>query len=425
MLIERPYYEKLIMRHFETPLVKVLTGVRRCGKSSLLRLVAETAKRRGAEERNVIMLRMDDYGAAPLNPTAEWLAEQIDQKLEESDPGRTAYVFLDEIQDVPGWERVVRRLQTRERTDVYLTGSNAYLLSTELSTLLAGRYVEIAINPLSFGEFLNFKHRHGIGIGSTAESFEEYLRLGGMPGQFDLAERTHETMMDFLGGIFDSVLLNDVAKRTSITDIDLLRKLVAYLFGTSGNLFSTSKIVNTLKSNGRKTSQRTIDGYLEALENALIIRAIPQSGLKGKAVLNPKRKFYTVDTGLKNYATGFPTEDIGFQLENVVCNELARRRYDLSVGVLPDGSEIDFIARKGTGERCYFQVTQSLVEDKTYERELAPLRKLKDSFPKTVLTLNGFRSGITEDGIRIARLTDWLLETLPEDAGERGVAASV
>ena len=417
MLVHRPHYEKIIFRYFETPLIKVLTGVRRCGKSSLLRLIAEEAKRRGADDANVVMVKMDDYGV-PLQPTAVWLMGQIDEKLKSVNPKHMAYLFLDEIQDVPGWERVVRQLQARDDIDIYLTGSNAYLLSTELSTLLSGRYVEVEVNPLSFGEFINFKFHHGIGIGSSNKSLEEYLRFGGMPGQFDLAERTPETMTAFLGAIFDSVLLNDVAKRTSISDIDLLKKLVAYLFRTSGNLFSTNSIVNTLTNSGRKTTQRTIDGYLEALKNALIVREVPQAGLKGKAMLHPKRKFYAIDTGLKNIATGFPTEDIGFLLENAVCNELAKRGYGLSVGKLPNGCEIDFVARKSTGERHYFQVTQSLVADEVYERELAPLRQIGDSFPKTVLTLDGFRSGITKDGIRIARLDDWLLETLPEDSGE-------
>ena len=442
MLVRRPHYERQIMRYFETPLIKVLTGVRRCGKSSLLQLVAKEALKRGAAETNVITLRMDDYGI-PLNPTADWLASYLKEKLSASDPSRMAYVFLDEIQDVPNWERVVRQLHTRKNTDIYLTGSNAYMLSTELSTLLSGRYVEIAINPLSFVEYLSFKHRRSIGIGDLGvkrrkdadgnntsgneirkydkeNSFFEYLQFGGMPGQFDLVERNQETMAAFLRGIFDSVLLNDVAKRASVGDIDLLEKLVAYLFSTSGNLFSTKKIVDTLTSNGRKVSQTTVDNYLEALKNALIMREAPQFGLKGKSVLNPKRKFYAVDTGLKNLATGFPTEDIGFQLENIVCNELIKRGYSVSVGVLPDQSEIDFVARKGTGERCYYQVTQSLIDEGVYERELAPLRQVPDSFKKTVLTLDGFRCGITKEGINIVKLTDWLLETLIEDSGEVG-----
>lgn len=419
MLIRRPHYERLVMRHFETPLIKVLTGVRRCGKSSLLKLIAEEARRRGANERNIITVRMDEFGM-PLHPTSDWLAHRISERLEQADPEQTAYVFLDEIQDVPDWERVVRQLETRERTDVYITGSNAYLLSTELSTLLAGRTVEITVNPLSFGEFLNFKQRNGIGIGSANDSLGEYLRFGGMPGQFGLAERTSETMTAFLEGIFDSVLLNDVAKRSNISDISLLEKLVAYLFGASGSLFSTKKIADTLCSIGRKTSQRTIESYIHALKNALILKEVPQFGLKGKAVLNPKRKFYAVDMGLRNYAAGFPTEDIGFQLENVVCNELTKRGFDVTVGALPNKREIDFIAQTNDGERHYYQVSQSLVDDQVYERELAPLLQIADSFPKTVLTLDGFRCGITEDGIRIVKLTDWLLETLSEDTGAKG-----
>lgn len=411
MLIRRPYYENQIVKYFETSFIKVLTGVRRCGKSSLLKIVADQAKQHGAEERNIITLKMDEPGI-PLQPTAEWLAGYLDAQLKVSDSSKMVYVFLDEIQDVPGWERVVRQLQTRNNTDVYLTGSNAYMLSTELSTLLAGRFIEIKINPLSFSEYLDFKHHHGISIGSTSESFAEYLRFGGMPGQFDLAQRTTETMTAFLKGIFDSVLLNDVAKRTHITDIDLLEKLVAYLFGTSGNLFSTKKIVNTLQSIGRKSTQNTIDNYLNALKNALLVKEVTQFGLKGKEVLNPKRKFYAADIGLRNFVSGFPTEDIGFQLENVVCNELIKRGYDVFVGTLPDGSEIDFVARKPTGEQHYYQVAQSLIDEKVYKREIAPLLQIPDNFPKTILTLDTYRTGITKEGITIVGITDWLLETL-------------
>lgn len=416
MLIRRPYYEKKVMRYFETPLIKVLTGVRRCGKSSILKLIAREALRRGADERNVIILRLDELGM-PFNSTSDWLTETIGSRLQLSDPNHMTYVFLDEIQDVPEWERVVRQLQTRRNTDIYLTGSNAYMLSSELSTMLSGRYVEITVNPLSFGEYLYFRHQNGMGIGSASESFAEYLRFGGMPGQFDFAGRDQETILAFLKGIFDSVLLNDVAKRTQISDIDLLEKLVSYLFGTSGNLFSTKRIADTLTSIGRKTAHKTIDNYIGALESALILREAPQFGLKGKNVLNPKRKFYPIDTGLRNYAAGFPTDDIGFQLENVVFNELLKRSYTASVGILPDGSEIDFIARKVTGERLYLQVIQSLLDDRVYERELAPLRAAADSFPKLVLTLDGFRSGITKEGIMIQGLTDWLLETIAEEAG--------
>ena len=411
MLIRRPYYENQILKYFETSFIKVLTGVRRCGKSSLLKIVADQAKQHGAEERNIITLKMDEPDI-PLQPTAEWLAGYLDAQLKVSDSSKMVYVFLDEIQDVPGWERVVRQLQTRNNTDVYLTGSNAYMLSTELSTLLAGRFIEIKINPLSFSEYLDFKHHHGIGIGSTSESFAEYLRFGGMPGQFDLAQRTTETMTAFLKGIFDSVLLNDVAKRTRIADIDLLEKLVTYLFGTSGNLFSTKKIVNTLQSIGRKSTQNTIDNYLNALKNALLVKEVTQFGLKGKEVLNPKRKFYAADIGLRNFASGFPTEDMGFQLGNVVCNELSKRGYDVFVGTLPDGSEIDFVARKPTGEQHYYQVTQSLIDDKVYKREIAPLLQIPDNFPKTILTLDTYRTGITKEGITIVGITDWLLETL-------------
>ena len=411
MLIRRPYYENQIVKYFETSFIKVLTGVRRCGKSSLLKIVADQAKQHGAEERNIITLKMDEPGIH-LQPTAEWLAGYLDAQLKVSDSSKMVYVFLDEIQDVPGWERVARQLQTRNNTDVYLTGSNAYMLSTELSTLLAGRFIEIKINPLSFSEYLDFKHHHGIGIGSTSESFAEYLRFGGMPGQFDLAQRTTETMTAFLKGIFDSVLLNDVAKRTRIADIDLLEKLVTYLFGTSGNLFSTKKIVNTLQSIGRKSTQNTIDNYLNALKNALLVKEVTQFGLKGKEVLNPKRKFYAADIGLRNFASGFPTEDMGFQLENVVCNELSKRGYDVFVGTLPDGSEIDFVARKPTGEQHYYQVTQSLIDDKVYKREIAPLLQIPDNFPKTILTLDTYRTGITKEGITIVGITDWLLETL-------------
>ena len=404
---ERPRYQALLERYRDTEFIKVLKGIRRCGKSTLLDLFADGLRAQGVSERNLFRKRFDEFGL-PIDLNAEDLQQEISEALTLADSAQTFYVFLDEVQMVPGWERVVRGLHTRSGVDVYLTGSNAYLLSSELATLLAGRYVELDVYPLSFGEYLLFCAQSGRAASGRDELLSEYLRYGGMPSLFALKDPLEEDIARELSGIYNTVILNDVAQRFQIRDYALLEKLVTYVFSTSGNLFSVKSIVNYLRSSGVKASYETIDGYLYALEQALILHGVMQDGLQGKELLRPQRKFYPVDTGLRNLAIGFAMRDMGFQLENAVFVELLRRGYRVSVGVV-GAAEVDFVARR-RDERLYVQVSDALTAETTLERELSALRAVHDAYPKYLVTTDRLHVGTTEDGIRIVNVADWLLE---------------
>ncbi len=405
---DRPTYLSLLERYRDTDYIKVLKGVRRCGKSTLLSLFMDSLLLAGIPASNLIRRRFDEFDM-PLGTTAEDLQHDVAGALLQADPAYPAYVFLDEMQMVPGWERVVRGLHTRENTDVYITGSNAYLLSSDLATLLAGRYVELDVYPLSFKEYVDFCAQSRLDAGAAIdERFARYVRYGGMPSLFALRDSLQEDYVRELGGIYDTVIINDVAKRFSIRDYVLLERLVAYVFSTSGNLFSTKKVSDYLKSAGFKAAPETVDDYLHALEQALILHEVRQEGLQGKQLLRPLRKFYAVDTGLRNLSLGFKVRDIGFQLENVVYMELLRRGYAVAVGAL-QSAEIDFVGRRGD-EVVYIQVSDNLDSEATLERELAPLRRLADSFPKLLLTTDRLRAGYTPDGCRVVHIIDWLLE---------------
>ncbi|WP_130812965.1 ATP-binding protein [Olsenella sp. Marseille-P4559] len=404
--IGRPHYEELLEAHRDTDDIKVMTGVRRCGKSTLMEAFAHRMEEQ-VGPANVFYRRMDALGI-PLSPDAAWLEREVSDALAHSDSSKKLYVFLDEVQEVAEWEKVVRRLHTQPQADVYITGSNAHVLSSDLATLLGGRYVTIRVYPLSFAEFCEFSHTCGVEFASREALFASYVRYGGMPAQFGLPERDERRLLELLSAIYDTVILNDVAMHTRIGDLDLLSKLVRYVFSTSGSLFSTRNIVNALVSVGRKTSVDTVDNYLRALMDAYILGECEQVGLAGKQILRPQRKFYPVDNGLRNLMTSFSPSGFGAQLECVVFNELVRRGYQVEVGTLHRG-EIDFVAQR-SAERQYIQVCEALSGQETYERELAPFRGLPDSFPCLLLTLDDFHTGTTETGVRIVNLIDWLLE---------------
>lgn len=403
--VDRPSYQELLESLRDTPQIKVLQGVRRCGKSTILSAFRDRLVAEGVPERNIFFKRLDEFGL-PLVTSAEELVCELEEAFDRADSQTPSYVLLDEVQEVEGWERVVRSLHTRPATDVYVTGSNAHMLSSDLATLLSGRYVSVPVHPLSFSEYLSFLEAYGEPSAEDA-AFADYLRFGGMPGLFALRELTQEGAARELSAIMDTVVLNDVARRLNLRDIALLQRLIAYLFSTSGNLFSTNKVVGALTSMGRRTSSETIDNYINALEQAFIVREASQTGLQGKTVLVPLRKFYPVDLGLRNLATRFRAGDTGFQLENLVFNELIRRGYYIEVGALRAG-EVDFVATRAD-ERLYVQVTETMLGEKTRERELTPLLTIRDAFPKMVLTLDRLGLGVTEEGIRVANTIDWVL----------------
>lgn len=405
-MIQRPSYQRILEEYRDTEQVKVLQGVRRCGKSTLLEMFRGSLVEDGVNPGNVFHKRLDALGE-PLDYSAQALLDDMVAALQASDRNQRFYAFVDEIQDVEGWERVIRRFHTERGVDVYLTGSNAHMLSSDLATHLSGRTTRIDVFPLSFGEYLEFVRASDGKSPDPDAAFPEYLSYGGMPSIFSFKERKRELVQRELSSITDTVLFNDVAMRVGLRDAALLDKLVTYLFSTSGNLFSARKVTGALRSAGRKASVETIENYIAAIEQAYILYACPQTGIMGKEVLSPLRKFYPVDTGLRNLAIGFAQRDIGAQLENVVFVELLRRGHVSEVGASPT-SEVDFVARR-YDEKQYIQVCASLLEEGVFQRELAPLRKIADGFPKIVLTLDRSRTGITEDGIRIVSLVDWLL----------------
>lgn len=410
-LYPRPRYQTLLERYRDVDQIKVLRGVRRCGKSAILTMYMNHLMDDGVKPDNIFYRRYDEFGM-PAAQSADMLAQELAEAMAVADPHSMFYVFLDEIQEVSGWERVVRGLHTKDGVDVTVTGSNAHFLSSDLATLLAGRYVPLDVYPLSFREYVDFCRASDGRETSVDAMFADYLRYGGMPGLFSLRDRDEEGVARELAAVFDTVILNDVAKRLNIRDLSLLSRLVAYLFSTSGNLFSARKVTGALKSAGYRVAQDTVESYIDALERAYILHGLHQSGLKGKEILNPLRKFYPVDTGLRNLPARFAVDDLGFQLEDVVANELLRRGSQVSVGAVPMRStgtaEIDFVAT-GHQSRAYYQVTQTLVDDRVFEREIAPLRAVGDSFAKTILTYDHARGGITSDGIRITAIPDWLL----------------
>ncbi|MBT1167307.1 ATP-binding protein [Bifidobacterium simiarum] len=393
--------------HRNTPEIKVLTGVRRCGKSTLLHLYAQSLRQQGVPERNIYHRRFDSFDT-PIGYTATNLYDDLRQAFDAAEPGPFT-VLLDEIQDVPDWEQVVRRLHTRDDTDVYITGSNARLLSGELATYLTGRYVSIPVYPLSYDEYAtHMEHKHS-NI-SEEQLFAEYMMYGGMPGLYatGTGKPDRSRAGEVLDAVYESVVVKDVARRYGIRDLAMLEKLSRYLFATSGNLFSTNNVVNTLNSAGLKVTYTTVDNQIDALEKAFIVYGCEQSRIRGRQLLRPQRKYYPVDNGFRNLANGFNGADRGAQLEGIVYMELRRRGWSVSIGALP-GGEIDFVARNGS-DRQYIQVTLNMTEEHTRERELAPLRRLDDAFPRIVLTLDRFSEGVTQEGIRIINVMDWLRE---------------
>lgn len=401
--IARDKLTDTLRSHRNTPEIKVLTGVRRCGKSTLLEHYAQSLLDDGVPASNIFTRRFDSFDT-PIGYSATDLHADLMQATQEARPG-PFYVFLNEIQDVPGWEEVVRRLHSRDDTDVYITGSNARLLSGELATHLTGRYITIPVYPLSFDEHQRHHRAQGT-TDSTDQLFSKYMMFGGMPGLFVTGQPDQDRATEILTSIYESIVMKDVAGRYGIRDIATLEKLSRYLFSTSGNLFSVNKVANTLTSAGTNASYATVDNQISALERSFIVYSAQQERMRGKELLRPQRKFYPVDNGFRNLATGFNGSDRGAQLEGIVFMELQRRGYDVAIGSLPDG-EIDFIAKRGN-DKQYIQVTLNMTEEQTRERELAPLRRLGDAFPRTVLTLDWHSEGMTDEGIHITNVMDWL-----------------
>lgn len=405
MIVRKNYLDKLISWK-DHDIIKVITGIRRCGKSTLLKQFQNYLTDNGVTEEQIISINFEDLEFEDL------LDYRSLYKYVKNDllPDKKMYVFLDEIQKVSNFEKAVDSLYIQKNVDVYITGSNAYMLSSDLSTLLSGRYIEISMLPLSFKEVYEEKG------GDKEEVFNQYLKYGGFPYLTAISLDEEQTNM-YLEGIYNTVIIKDIEERENrknldpnkrkITDIVLLKSIARYLASTIGSIVSVKNVTGYLTSNGRKVSASTVDDYMEALREAFIFYPVERFDISGKKMLKTLNKWYIVDLALRDYMVPKKTYDLGFSLENTVYFELIRRGYRVSIGKT-ETAEVDFVAQKN-GEMIYYQVSASMLDQRTFERELLPLRSIKDNYKKIVLTLDKFTQGNYE-GIKVVNAIDWLLE---------------
>ena len=398
-IIERVEYLEKLKKFKDKQLIKVVTGIRRCGKSTLLELFQDYLKQNGVEEEQIITINFENPDYKELK-TSDALYEYIKKRLIKD---KMNYVFLDEIQNVQNFEIAVDGLFINKNVDLYITGSNAYLLSSELATLLTGRYVEIKMLPLSFKEYMSaFEDKTEL-----SRRFREYLRYGSFPQILDLFD-VPEEIDTYLDGIYTSVLYKDVIHRKGITDKGILESVVEFLYDNIGNLCSVKKISDTLTSNGRTTSNHTVENYVNALVDSFMLYKASRFDVKGKELLKTQEKYYAIDIGLRYHLLGQKAgKDMGHIVENIVYLELIRRGYKVYVGKV-DELEVDFIAKK-TDEIIYYQVALTTREESTLQRELLPLKKINDNYPKYILTMDDDLDA-DFDGIRKINVLDWLLE---------------
>lgn len=399
-MIQREYYMKQIRPFINTDLIKVLTGIRRSGKSVMLQLIQEELLSQQVRPDQMISLNFEDLANLPLcQPMAlyQWIADKaaaIKGKI---------YIFLDEIQEVTNWERVINSLRVAFDVDIYLTGSNAKLLSGELSTYLAGRYVQFVIYPFSYQEFILANQ-----LDDTPQAFQKYLLFGGMPFLMNLHFQEGPSRQ-YLQDMYNSVILKDIVQRNNLRDVDLLERIIGYALSSIGHVFSASNITKYLKGEHRKVSNDTVLNYLNACTTAYLFYKIPRQDLLGKKLLSINEKYYVVDHGLREAVYGHNARDIDQILENIVCLELLRRGYTVTIGKTGN-FEVDFIAEKGN-RKCYVQVTYLLASPETIEREFRVYKDIKDNYPKYVVSMDEL--DFSQDGIQHYNIRKFL--RLPRD----------
>lgn len=397
-MIERKEYMSALSRWKDKKTVKVVTGIRRCGKSSLLRMFREQLLSEGIETSQIQDINFEDMDNEPLLDYHA-LYSHVKTNLR---PDKMNYLFFDEIQMVDGFQRVVDSLFLLDNVDIYITGSNAYLLSGEIATLLTGRYVEIRLFPFSFSEYTK-----GLTPGVSVESaYRKYIEYGAFPYILQIKDNK-EMVREYLSGLYNTIVLKDVVSRKKITDVMMLQSIVRFLADNIGNISVIKRISDTMTSMGRKITSHTVENYITALLDSFIFYSVPRYDAKGKQLLKTGQKIYLADTGLRNVINGTKGGDLGHILENVVYLELARRGYEIYVGKVGD-AEIDFITIK-QGLKCYYQVSLSVRDETTLKRELAPLESLTDNFPKYLLTLDN-DPVVYHNGIKQVYALDWLLE---------------
>ena len=398
MIVRETYLNKL-RKYRDKKLIKAITGIRRCGKSTLMQLFQKHLIESGVEANQIIAINFEDFEYYDLLET-KTLYAYLKEKI--SDSKKKYYVFLDEIQQVNNFERIMDSLYIKDNVDLYVTGSNAKLLSGELSTLLSGRYVEIMMLPLSFKEFVS-AHSQPINF---KEVYNRYIQYGSLPYVLELDE-DEEIIRGYLEGVFNTVVLKDIVARKKIADVMMLDSVIRFLFDAVGSIISIKKISDTLTSSGRKISSHTVESYITGLVDSFVLYPVKRYDIKGKQHLKTLEKYYIADLGLRYLQLGNRGVDLGHLLENVVYLELLRRGYDVYIGKI-DAYEIDFIA-VSQKETLYYQVAFTVKDKETLERELRPLRAVSDHYPKYIITLDDDIE-ISYDGIRVINAIDFLLE---------------
>lgn len=399
-MIQRIEYLDNLKALKDKQVIKVIAGVRRCGKSTLFELYIDYLRKMGTDDGQIISINLEDLENADLLDYKA-LYNHIKDKLV---PDKMNYVFIDEVQKCVGFEKAVDSLFIKKNCDVYITGSNAYLLSGELATLLSGRYIQIDMLPFSFKEYYEATKKSGK---SKQELFDAYLRYGSFPYVAYL-ENDEKIISQYIEGVYNTILIKDVATREKINDITVLENILKTVASSIGSPISTKKISDTLVSSGRKISPNTVESYLRALTDSYILYNAARYDIKGRQFLKTLGKYYFVDTGIRNHIISQSAKDLGHLLENVVYLELLRRKNRVNIGKLAE-KEVDFVATN-MNEVEYYQVCASVLDEKTLERELAPLKEIKDNYPKILLTLDNIGNGANYEGIRQINVIDWLLE---------------
>lgn len=397
MLIQREEYLNRLIALKDKQIIKVVTGVRRCGKSKLLELYQEWLIEHGVEENQIISINFEDMDFEELTDYKKLYAYLKAHLVE----GKMTYIFLDEVQNVEKYQKVVDSLYIKDNVDMYITGSNAYMLSSEIATLISGRYMEIEMFPFSFKEYM-------ISTGNMNDrgtKYTDYLQNSSFPYTLELKEQPDE-IRNYLDGLYNTIVVKDILKRKKFTDPMMLRSVLKFVFDNIGSPLSSKKIADTMTSAGRKVDSRTIEKYLEALTESYIVYQAKRYNIKGKEHLKTLEKYYVVDIGFRYMLLGSKQMDAGHILENVVYLELIRRGYDVYVGKV-DEFEVDFVAENSKGT-TYFQVALSVRDEKTLERELRPLQAIKDHYPKVLLTMDDDPE-VHYNGIRRINARDWLL----------------
>ena len=392
-MVNRKHYFEKLLKLKDKQIIKVVTGVRRCGKSTLLEQFKLYLLKKEVDKNQIISINFEDVANEHLLDY-KVLYEYLRENLHSS---KKTYIFLDEIQEVKNFQKVVDSLFLDPNVDIYMTGSNAHMLSGELATLLSGRYIEIKMLPLSFKEYNELMG------GNIKDNFNKYFINGGFPYTTQLDEAN--VIKDYIDSIYNSIVIKDIVTRKKITDVALLKSITKFIADRIGNILSSKKIADYLTSSGRKTSHLTIENYIEALSESFIVYSVDRYDIKGKQLLKTLNKYYLVDQGLRRLILGDKKNDIGFVLENIVYLELIRRGYEVYIGKIGD-LEVDFIAENGD-DKMYIQVSATVLDPNTFAREISPLEKIKDNYPKYIVTMDELP--MNKDGIKQINIIDFLM----------------